>query len=67
MLARDGYAKATFARIAEEAGISPGLITYHFGTRDELLDAIGRTIDQRMDAAMAGMPRVPVAMSRRCS
>ena len=54
VLARDGYAKATFARIAEEAGISPGLITYHFGTRDELLDAIGRTIDQRMDAAMAG-------------
>ena len=54
VLARDGYAKATFARIAEEAGISPGLITYHFGTRDELFDAIGRTIDQRMDAAMAG-------------
>ena len=54
VLARDGYAKTTFARIAEEAEISPGLITYHFGTRDELFAAISSTIDQRLDAAMAG-------------
>jgi AcrR family transcriptional regulator len=53
VLAREGYAKATFARIAKQAGISPGLITYHFGTRDELFAAIGQTIDQRLDAAMA--------------
>ena len=54
VLARDGYAKTTFARIAEQAGISPGLITYQFGTRDELFAAIGQTIDQQLDAAMAG-------------
>ena len=54
VLAREGYAKTTFARIAEQAGISPGLITYHFGTRDDLFTAIGQTIDQRLDAAMAG-------------
>lgn len=54
VLARDGYAKTTFARIADQAGISPGLITYHFGTRDELFTAIGQAVDQRMDAAMAG-------------
>ncbi len=54
VLARDGYAKTTFARIAEQAGISPGLITYHFGTRDELFTAIGQTIDKRLDSAMAG-------------
>jgi AcrR family transcriptional regulator len=54
VLAREGYAKTTFARIADQAGISPGLITYHFGTRDELFAAIGQTIDQRLDAAMAG-------------
>jgi AcrR family transcriptional regulator len=54
VLAREGYAKATFARIADQAGISPGLITYHFGTRDELFAVIRQTIDQRLDAAMAG-------------
>lgn len=54
VLARDGYAKTTFARIAEQAGISPGLITYHFGTRDELFAAIGQAVDARLDAAMAG-------------
>ncbi|RZU62767.1 TetR/AcrR family transcriptional regulator [Zhihengliuella halotolerans] len=32
-----GYAKTSLARIAEKAGISKGVITYHFGSKDEIL------------------------------
>lgn len=39
-LATLGYHQATMARIAKLAGITPGLISYHFGGKDELLDAV---------------------------
>ena len=32
-IAEEGLAKASFAKIAARAKISPGLITYHFDTR----------------------------------
>lgn len=36
-----GYARASFARIAARAGLSsPGLISYHFGTKDELFEQV---------------------------
>lgn len=36
-VAEVGYAKASLARIAQQAGISKGVITYHFATKDEIL------------------------------
>jgi AcrR family transcriptional regulator len=32
-IAEEGYARASFVRIAQRASISPGLITYHFRPR----------------------------------
>ncbi|MFE2294388.1 TetR/AcrR family transcriptional regulator [Streptomyces sp. NPDC059452] len=37
VVAEVGYAHTSFARIAEKAGISKSVITYHFSGKDELL------------------------------
>lgn len=36
-VAEVGYAQTSLARIADTAGISKGVITYHFATKDEIL------------------------------
>lgn len=53
MLAQSGHRGPTFVRIAEEAAISPGLITYHCATKAALVEALGRTLSERLDQAMA--------------
>ncbi|MFP4597618.1 MAG: TetR/AcrR family transcriptional regulator [Persicimonas sp.] len=58
-MAEHGYAKATIAKIAEQADVTPGLIHYHFDTKQAiLLDLLGRLvtrqqemIDARLEAA----------------
>ena len=35
-----GYARASLAQIAQRAGISKGLISYHFAGKDELLEQV---------------------------
>ncbi len=40
VLAEVGYARASLVRIARRAGVSRGVITYHFADRDELIDAV---------------------------
>lgn len=43
---RLGYEQASLARVAEEAGVSKGLILHHFGTKDALMEqAARRTLD----------------------
>jgi AcrR family transcriptional regulator len=51
-LAESGYAGATFARIAERAGISPSLISYHFARKQDLLAEVLTSIIGSMDAAL---------------
>ncbi|MGS0686481.1 TetR/AcrR family transcriptional regulator [Nakamurella sp. GG22] len=57
VIAEVGYAKASFAKIAEHAGLSSTrLISYHFSSRSELMDAvvtdvigrIGRHVGERV-------------------
>ncbi|WP_165399598.1 MULTISPECIES: TetR/AcrR family transcriptional regulator [Micrococcales] len=43
-LARDGWHGTTLATIASEAGISRGLISYHFAGRDDLYEAVLETV-----------------------
>ncbi len=44
-IAAEGYARASFARIARAAGLSStGLISYHFASKQELMDAVVRTV-----------------------
>ncbi|WP_158852449.1 TetR/AcrR family transcriptional regulator [Saccharothrix deserti] len=54
VVAEQGYGAASFARIARRASISPALINYHFRTKDSLMRGVLATIEQRLDAAMAG-------------
>ncbi|SDP97610.1 TetR/AcrR family transcriptional regulator [Lentzea jiangxiensis] len=51
-IAEIGYAKASFVRIAQRAGISPGLITYHFAKREELMKQVVLTVHDSMDQAL---------------
>jgi AcrR family transcriptional regulator len=61
-IAELGYGQASLARIAERAGISKGVIIYHFGGKDELIKELvaelvakGRAyISPRVDAEPAG-------------
>lgn len=39
-IATSGYAQTSLAKIAKLAGISPGSISYHFGSKDELIQAV---------------------------
>jgi len=39
-IARRGYSHASLAEIAREAGISKGVISYHFEGKDDLIEAI---------------------------
>jgi len=51
VLAERGYAGATIAEIARAAGItSPGLVHYHFGSKQEILLALGAHLVAAIDA-----------------
>src|ERR1700733_10637931 len=46
-IAEVGYAAASLGRIAERIGISRGLISYHFASKDELMaQVVADVIDQ---------------------
>lgn len=55
-IAEVGYANASMARIAERAGISRGLISYHFAGKDELLAQVIFTVYEEGAAFM--VPRI---------
>lgn len=59
VLARDGLARTSLARIAEEAGLSSaGLISYHFASKDEVF---GTVVDQLLARCAA---TIETALSR---
>ncbi|WP_394617547.1 TetR/AcrR family transcriptional regulator [Lentzea sp. JNUCC 0626] len=51
-IAEIGYAKSSFVQIAQRAGISPGLITYHFAKREALMKQVMLTVHDSMDRAL---------------
>lgn len=53
-IAEVGCGKASFAAIAERAGISPSLISYHFTSRRELLAQIVRDVNADLERALDG-------------
>lgn len=38
VVAHEGFARASLARIARQAGVSKGVVTYHFSSKDEILE-----------------------------
>jgi TetR/AcrR family transcriptional regulator, fatty acid metabolism regulator protein len=63
VLAELGYAQASYARIAERAGTSKSVISYHFAGKDELLEQVVQSV--YADAARYMIPRVSEQHSAR--
>ena len=55
-IAEVGYARASLARIAARAGISPGLISYHFAGKDDLIEQVVHDVQAEGVAYM--QPRI---------
>jgi TetR/AcrR family transcriptional repressor of bet genes len=47
VMSRHGYEKATIQLIAQEAGLAPGLLHYHFKTKAEIFLALVKTMAER--------------------
>ncbi|WP_328616747.1 TetR family transcriptional regulator [Amycolatopsis sp. NBC_00355] len=65
VLARDGYAAASTVRIARAAGVSRGVLTYHFRDRADLIAAVVQSVYALAGAELG--PRVVRAGSPRAS
>lgn len=67
VLAELGYAGASVARIAERAGVSKGVVTYHFPSKDQLLRQVALRLLQGCAehvASASGASRTPAARLR---
>lgn len=53
VLSEVGYAAASVGRIAERAGVSKGVITYHFASKDEILRRVALTLFEDCAAHIA--------------
>lgn len=53
VLASHGYAGATIAAVAVEAGVAPGLVHHHFESKEELLLSLLKTLIERFRARVA--------------
>ena len=53
VLAREGYARATVAAIAREAGLTAGLLHYHFASKQEILVALVEALVARVEERFA--------------
>lgn len=62
-LCREGWHRTTMAAIAKEAGISRGLISYHFAGRDDLYEAVLESVVRVIfgEGAAAIEPRIASA------
>lgn len=52
VMAEVGYAATTFARIADRAGVSPSLISYHFDGKADLLRQVAEHLDAVIEQAL---------------
>jgi TetR/AcrR family transcriptional regulator, transcriptional repressor of bet genes len=57
VMAREGYERATVALIAKEAKLAPGLVHYHFASKDDILhvlvEGLATNAAARIEAAIA--------------
>jgi AcrR family transcriptional regulator len=63
VLEKSGYHALSYESIGREAGLSPGLIRYHFGSKSELLVALSDWIVFR-DADSQARPAQPPVLTR---
>ena len=55
-IAELGYANASLAEIAKRAGISKGVISYHFASKQELIEQVVKWVIEKHTASM--LPRI---------
>ena len=49
LFATRGFEGASIANIAEEAGVSKGLARFHFGSKRDLYEAVGKHLEEKWD------------------
>jgi TetR/AcrR family transcriptional repressor of bet genes len=67
VMAETGYQKASIQRIARAAGLSPGLVHYHFGSKREVLlglvEHLETTLRVRYEARSPGTSALPAFLA----
>jgi TetR/AcrR family transcriptional repressor of bet genes len=56
VLASHGYAGATIAAVAVEAGVAPGLVHHHFESKEDMLLSLLKSLVERFRGRVAGYP-----------
>lgn len=56
--ATDGFARATIRAIAADAGVSPGLVPHHFGSKDGLREACDQHVIDFAESQIAQIGRM---------
>lgn len=60
VVARDGFDRASVKSIAAEAGVAPGLLHYHFPTREAVLEAaLRRALGEYLERSRLRRERLP--------
>jgi TetR/AcrR family transcriptional regulator, regulator of cefoperazone and chloramphenicol sensitivity len=56
LFASDGVAATSMRSVAREAGVSPGLVVHHFGSKEGLCRAVDEAVVRRIEMALAEVP-----------
>ena len=62
--ARDGYDRATIRAIAKTAGVSPGLLRHHYGSKEALREACDHYVFEMLHRATLSSWRIPARRHR---
>src|SRR2546421_9734795 len=54
--AADGVGATSLRAVARAAGVSPGLVVHHFGSKEGLVAAVDEAVVQRITAALSEVP-----------
>ena len=64
-IAVNGYSASSLATIAKQAGVSKGVILYHFGSKDTLIEEV--SLIERSSGGQDGTQLTPVWRERRAA
>jgi AcrR family transcriptional regulator len=56
LFAAHGVASTSLRSVAKQAGVSPGLIVHHFGSKQGLCQAVDEAVVKRIEMALAEVP-----------
>jgi AcrR family transcriptional regulator len=65
LLTRDSFATLTLARVASEAGVSKGLLTYYFGSKEALIIETIRQYHAEQRALLHGLIALPLPVAAK--